>query len=107
MNQAHMADILLPISPEPALSAWIVLVVLIAVLILLILLWQYLKQPLVLLKRQLKQGKLSPREAAHRLAHITNADIKLQQQVDQLRFQRQAPEYDELLILIDKVKYGR
>lgn len=106
-NLVQMADILLAPPPESTLSAWLILAGFIILFILLLLLWRYLTQPLTHLQRHLKQGKLTPREAAHYLAHISNAPIEIQQQINQLRFQRQPPEPGELFMLIKRVKHGR
>lgn len=106
-NLIQMADILMPPSPESSLLVWLILAGILIICVIFILLWWYFMQPLTQLQRQLKQGKLSTREAAHQLAHLANTEIKLQHQIDRLRFQRQTPEFNELLILINKVRHGR
>ena len=118
-----MSDIFLPLPPEQVMPVWLLFVAITAalfiLLILSLLLWKYIKEPLSILERQLKQGGLSSRETAHCLAHLVRTKTKtktktentensdMQQQIDQLRFQRQTPDVNELLILINKVKHDR
>ncbi len=116
-NIAQMSDIFLTLPAEEQISVWLLLVEISAGLIFVIiifLLWKYFKTPLAILERHLKQGKLSPREAAHGLAHLlqiknnnTIIDNSLQHQIDRIRFQRQAPDINNLLTLINKVKHER
>lgn len=103
----QMADILLPLSPEPDYLLWVVLWGLIILVIFLWLLWRYLTQPLQRLQRRLRQGQVAVRDAAHQLAHLLPPEHDLQHEIDQLRFQRRRPEATELLVLINKVKHGR
>lgn len=118
-----MSDIFLPLPPEQVMPVWSLFVVITAVLlvvfILSFLVWKNIKEPLSVLERQLKQGRLSSRETAHCLAHLVRTKSKtrskienrensdLRQQIDQLRFQRQTPDINALLILINKVKHDR
>jgi len=118
-----MSDIFLPLPPEQVMPVWSLFVVITAVLlvvfILSFLVWKNIKEPLSVLERQLKQGRLSSRETAHCLAHLARTKSKtrskienrensdLRQQIDQLRFQRQTPDINALLILINKVKHDR
>ena len=122
-NLSQMADIFLPLPPEPVMPVWLLFVAITAALFILsilsLLLWKYIKEPLSILERQLKQGRLSSRETAHCLAHIVltkgrtrskkenkkNSDLP--QQIDQLRFQRQTPDINELLILINTENHDR
>ncbi len=117
-NIVQMSDIFLPFPTEELIPVWLLLVEisagLICVVIIFYLLWKYFKTPLAILERRLKQGKLSPREAAHGLAHLlpmknnnTIIETSLQQQIDRIRFQRQAPDINNLLTLINKVKHER
>ena len=106
-NLMQMADILLAPSPEPTMPVWLVLAGSIIVFMFLFMMWRYLTQPIIRLQRHLKRGKLSPREGAHRLARLAHYDNELQQQIDQLRFQRKPPDRSELMVLINKVKHGR
>ena len=117
-NMVQMSDIFLPLPTEELIPVWLLLVEisagLICVVIVFYLLWKYFKTPLAILERRLKQGKLSPREAAHDLAHLlpmknnhTIIETRLQQQIDRIRFQRQAPDINNLLTLINKVKHER
>lgn len=117
-NIVQMSDIFLPFPTEELIPVWLLLVEisagLICVVIVFYLLWKYFKTPLAILERRLKQGKLSPREAAHGLAHLlpmknnnTIIETSLQQQIDRIRFQRQAPDINNLLTLINKVKHER
>ena len=116
VNLVKMADILLPIPPEQVIPIWFVFIMsgvgVISIVIVFFLLWYHLTQPLALLERHLKQDKLSPREAAHLLASLVRekkrrTNIQLLQQIDHLRFQRQAPKSSELLSIINRVKHGR
>ncbi len=123
-NLSRMSDIFLPLPPEQVMPVWWLFVAitaaLLVLLILSLLLWKYIKEPLSILEHQLKQGRLSSRETAHCLAHLVRTKSKtktktktktensdMQQQIDQLRFQRQTPDVNELLILINKVKHDR
>ena len=117
-NIAQMSDIFLTFPAEEQIPVGLLLVEisagLIFVVIIIFLLWKYFKTPLAILERHLKQGKLSPREAAHGLAHLlqiknnnTIIDNSLQHQIDLIRFQRQAPDINNLLTLINKVKHER
>ena len=113
MNQTdlkldQMTDIFLPVVSENFVPDELVFLIILAATLVLYYLWQYFKTPIVKLERHLKQGKLSPREAAHRLASFSSFKSKqLQQQINQIRFQRQTPEINALLILIDKAKHDR
>lgn len=123
-NLSRMSDIFLPLPPEQVMPVWWLFVAitaaLLVLLILSLLLWKYIKEPLSILEHQLKLGRLSSRETAHCLAHLVRTKSKtktktktktensdMQQQIDQLRFQRQTPDVNELLILINKVKHDR
>jgi uncharacterized membrane protein YciS (DUF1049 family) len=115
MNQnnyeaSQMADIFSVLTPQTVLSDWLLFIVIAACFSILLLvcwrLWLSYQAPLLKLERYLKRGKLSPSEAAHHLAKImTTDDKKIKKKIDQLRFQRQAPKVNDLLSLIDKVKY--
>lgn len=96
-----MADILMP-APAPASGAapaWITASV--ALLLgLAAAWWWYRNRPLKRLRRELAQGHLAPRAAAHRLARLTDADSGMRTELDRLRFQRQPPPTDAVAALI-------
>ncbi len=113
MNQTdlkleQMTDIFLPLVAEDFIPFWLVFIAIIAVILVFYYLWRYFKIPMIKLERHLKQGKLPPREAAHRLAYLSLLKSNhLQQQINQIRFQRRTPEINTLLILIEKIKRDR
>ncbi len=122
MTQARleqMADIYLSAAPDTDIPVWLLLtgiiISLIGLFFILYFLWQYFNDPLTELEHQLKQEKLSSREAAHRLAYLLDLretkkhknNQLTRPQIDHLRFQRQPPESSELLALIVRAKYER
>ena len=57
--------------------------------------WRQRSNPIAGIRRALKRGELSPREAAHRLAAFQPSE-----QLDKLRFQRVEPEVHAVLQLL-------
>jgi len=109
MKLDQMSDILLAPAPELQVSPWLFFAAISVVLliVLFIFLWKKFNQPLAKLKRDLKQDNIQPRDAAHSLAHLLakNKNSKMSRQVDQLRFQRQAPAIEQLISIIDMLKH--
>ncbi len=106
-NLIYMADILLPTttitSSYPWLSILFLSLVFLCLGIVSYLLVLYTK-PLNTLTRQLKQGKILPREAAHRLAQLIPKQSVLAIKLNHLRFCRQEPQYIDLLNLLYQFK---
>ncbi len=106
MKPADLAGIhdILPLQTPafwPTLISSLLLIVI--MLLTLLLLWRQF-HPLSRLQRQLKNGRIPTRQAAHRLArHIPN-DTKLRADIDTLRFSRQPPEPQRLLTMIDSIR---
>ncbi len=74
-------------------------------------LWRYFNRPLKKLKRDLKNNIIEPRFAAHQLAaYIAGQNSKdfkaLRSKLDSLRFQKQQPDREQLLVIIEQVGYG-
>jgi len=106
MKLDQMADILLAPAPEPQVSLWLFFAATSVVLLMLLLFfWKKFNQPLAKLERDLKQDNIQPRDAAHSLAHLLAKNSKMSKQVDQLRFQRQTPDIEQLISIIDKLKH--
>lgn len=106
-NLIYMADILLPTTTVASSYSWLALLFLSLVFLCLgivsYLLVLYTK-PLNTLARQLKQGKILPREAAHRLAQLIPKQSILAIKLNHIRFCRQEPKYDDLLNLLSQFK---
>ena len=109
----QMADIFLPEPPQPIVSdevLFIVLAIIVSTLIMLYLQW--FNAPLIKLKRHLKQGKLSPRETIHHLAQLLTPseknkhgpELEIRKKIDLMRFQRQPPNHNEVLSLINSLQ---
>jgi len=111
MKLDQMADILLAPAPETPIPLWLFFaamsVALLILFFLLFLFWKLFKQPLLKLEHDLKQDKVQTREAAHCLARLLdkNKNTKISRQIDQLRFQRQPPDINTLLSVIDTLKH--
>ena len=108
-NITQMADIFVVLPAQSILADWLLFMLIVSgLIILLMFFFAWFRAPLVKLERYLKQGRLSPREAAHCLAQLTAADNKkINKKIDQLRFQRQPPDSNDLLSLIAEVKHDR
>lgn len=91
----QLSDILPPVLPaQSATSVWLVAGTVILGLMLLTVLRRRAK-PLQAILKQLKNGQLTPREAAHALAQQQPSRA-----LDQLRFQREEPTAQQVLRLI-------
>ncbi len=101
----RMTDILLPSAAQPGwIAEWMIALSLVFI-VLLILLIIYYQQPLRRLQRQLLHKQVTPRAAAHQLALLLDKkslknQSKILVQLEKMRFQRCAPQADELLKLI-------
>lgn len=116
-NSAHdkitqMSDIFVTLPVVELSPLWQQLIIIAAGLlgvIVIFFIYKKLTTPLAQLERHLKQGRLSPRQAAHGLAHIIPDNVSisssLQRQIEHIRFQRQVPDINKLLDLINKVKH--
>lgn len=102
-NLTGMADILMPMTPVPNGSSWAYWLVLAVLLSSLLLLWRHRSNPLSRIQRQLQQGSLGARDAAHQLAQkdIINSELSLQ--LDRLRFARNTPKTADVLALMKEV----
>ncbi len=100
----EMADIL-PLPPPPAAAPW-PLAAGALVLVAALLAARYFGHPLRRLRRRLRAGRISPRQAAHALArHTTTAPVR--QRLDELRFGRRGPDAAQVLGLLEEVRRGR
>jgi hypothetical protein len=115
VNLTEMVDILpaiaMPIEPSHYYFYGILMSVLVFSLLLFFVL-RYTHQPLKQLKRQLLTQQISTREAAHRLNKIVQSQShvnkqSLEQQLKQIRFQRQTPDSTILLSIIDQYQHGQ
>lgn len=99
----EMADILPPLVEQQSSSDfWLILLVLSIALVLGVFLWRYYHSPLKQLSSSLSKGCKSPRQVAHQLALLVMEKPELAQELDQLRFQRQPPDADQVRQLIKR-----
>ncbi|MFK5984319.1 MAG: hypothetical protein QM479_02670 [Pseudomonadota bacterium] len=121
IHLSQMNDILPFPTVEPFLPFWLQLVIVLSLAaIILIIFYLYFQQPIIKLEYQLKQGKISCREAACKLARIidkkqlkNNRWSKLQFEVfsnlknniNKIKFQRQNVDIKKLTSLINQVKH--
>ena len=106
MNSADLAGIhdILPLETPTAWPAMLVGAVLLAAMLLLLVTLRRRFHPLARLERKLKNGEISTRQAAHRLACLVQPDTELKTRIDMLRFSRQPPKPASLLNIIDRVR---
>lgn len=104
---AQMADIL-PLLPEPTAGAGVLPVVILVIAVFSIswLAWRHYRSPFTRLSRNLRSGKLSPREVSHQLAQLVAKNTALGQQLDHIRFRRRPPDTREVSQLMQQVRRG-
>lgn len=99
---------ILPLPQPPLISAtWVIAMALVfAAGIAAYWLWRY-SRPINRIYRDLLKRRISPREAAHRLAARPRLPQTLRSTLDQWRFSRQPPDAQRLLALIEALRHGR
>ena len=103
----QMADILSPLPPGDVDSVVVLPLVLALIVVALIVAWRWWRHPLRRLGRDLARDRLSPRAAAHGLAHRLVGDSALRRELDRLRFKRQPPSATAVSELIRRAADGR
>lgn len=103
----QMADILSPLPPGDADSVVVLPVVLALIVLVMIVARRWWRHPLRRLGRDLARDRLSPRAAAHGLAHRLVDESELRREIDKLRFKRQPPTASAVSELIRRASDGR
>lgn len=109
----NLADIFVPHLPASTISFNVSLLLISLVTVFLFwLLVRFYQNPFRIIERQLLAHKISPRDAAHQCVYLIQQGkysragiVNIQTQLDKIRFQKQPPELNQILLLIRSIKH--
>ena len=105
LSSSQLIDILLPevVQPDSAMSMVAGLLGVVGILAIYATV-RYYQQPLRVLRRRLIGHRLSPREVAHQLSHVSHLTLAQMVKIERIRFSCTEPTVQQLLDFIKNIR---